>query len=216
MPTHGQARASWRRWRQDRWSELQWPWPGFDRRARGVKGEFGASAGKSRQSPVQPARRGQSHAPVPAPGQSKGGAALGPIEGPRDRADARQSPAAVQGGKAGPPVGDIWTERMQQQVPGHAPSSLRKYPRRRSLSRSRSGEGEARVLRRSRAALLSQKPASAPPCQARARFENRVKRPSKASSTVPIGPWRCLPMMTSALPCTCSITACHCAIFSSS
>ena len=34
-----------------------------------------------------------------------------------------------------------------------------------------------------------------------ARSLKRVNWPSNCSSTVPVGPWRCLPMMTSALPC---------------
>jgi hypothetical protein len=33
-----------------------------------------------------------------------------------------------------------------------------------------------------------------------ARLENFVMVPSNCNSTVPVGPWRCLPMMTSALP----------------
>ena len=64
-------------------------------------------------------------------------------------------------------------------------------------------EPRRRRCRNSGASLRT--PRSHPPpscCQACARFQNRVNRPSKASSTVPMGPWRCLPMMTSALPWT--------------
>ena len=56
----------------------------------------------------------------------------------------------------------------------------------------------------------------APPSQGRARLPKRVKRPSKDSSTEPIGPCRCLPRMTSALPWHCSMICCQAAIFSSS
>ena len=38
----------------------------------------------------------------------------------------------------------------------------------------------------------------------RASEEKRVTAASNCNSTVPVGPWRCLPMMTSALPCTLS------------
>ena len=38
------------------------------------------------------------------------------------------------------------------------------------------------------------------------RFEKRVTSSSKASATVPVGPWRCLPMMHSARPCARSIS----------
>ena len=41
----------------------------------------------------------------------------------------------------------------------------------------------------------------------RARLEKRVTSASNCSSTVPVGPWRCLPMMTSALPWARSISA---------
>ena len=39
---------------------------------------------------------------------------------------------------------------------------------------------------------------------ARASDEKRVTAASNCNSTVPVGPWRCLPMITSALPCTLS------------
>ena len=42
-----------------------------------------------------------------------------------------------------------------------------------------------------------------------ARSLKRVNWPSNCSSTVPVGPWRCLPMMTSALPCTSDMSSCH-------
>ena len=63
-----------------------------------------------------------------------------------------------------------------------------------------------------------QKPTSSEPpcCHGLTRLPKRVNRPSKLNSTVPMGPWRCLPITTSALPCRRSISACHVAIFSSS
>src|SRR5690606_34047052 len=42
-----------------------------------------------------------------------------------------------------------------------------------------------------------------------ARLPKRVTSAWNDSGTVPVGPWRCLPMMTSALPCAWSISACH-------
>ena len=42
-----------------------------------------------------------------------------------------------------------------------------------------------------------------------ARFAKRVTSASKASWTVPVGPWRCLPMMTSARPCAWSMSDCQ-------
>jgi hypothetical protein len=60
--------------------------------------------------------------------------------------------------------------------------------------------GGGRSRRPTRPAPFPQPKSSPPPCQSRARLPKRVKRPSKLSSTDPIGPWRCLPMITSALP----------------
>src|SRR5262249_7455493 len=48
----------------------------------------------------------------------------------------------------------------------------------------------------------------------RASEEKRVTAASNCNSMVPVGPWRCLPMMTSALPCTLSASASHSANFS--
>jgi hypothetical protein len=69
------------------------------------------------------------------------------------------------------------------------PLPLEKYPR-----------GVVRPLRCRQTAPGRRSGFRRPQNQGRARLPNRVKRPSNDSSTVPIGPWRCLPMMTSALP----------------
>ena len=42
-----------------------------------------------------------------------------------------------------------------------------------------------------------------------ARLPKRVSSASKLNSTVPVGPWRCLPMMSSALPWARSISPCQ-------
>ena len=46
------------------------------------------------------------------------------------------------------------------------------------------------------------------------RLAKRVTAASNCNSTVPVGPWRCLPMITSALPSTRSPSASHSANFS--
>ena len=107
----------------------------------------------------------------------------------------------------------------------HAPGTLRVRPLPNLLRHLRPSRLNLRFWKYSRGfggrapqSLCDQNPTSGPPspCQVRARLPNRVKRPSNDSSTVPIGPCRCLPMMTSALPWHCSIICCQVAILSNS